>query len=167
MKIDLVIISAILVMLVFLPFVLIPLIQSRGNKSLQKKFKEEVSKLNLTTDIIETWNQNMLGIDSAQKKLLFVQKLEEEFIMEFIDLSLVKQADINFLNSRPIGHHKNEELKKVILDLSLYNAEDKKSIVLYDNDLNYNQDLEVMNAEKVKGHIQKLILSRPVLKRTA
>lgn len=167
MKIDLVILSLLLVFLVFLPFILIPLIQNRGSKNLQKKFNGEASRLNLKTDIIETWNQNFIGFDSAQKKLLFVQKLEEDFIVEFIDLDGIKQSDLKLQHSQPVGQKKEEQLQKVILELTVQHTEEKKTIVLYDYDLNYNQDLEVKNAQKVNDHISNFIKSRPVLKRTA
>lgn len=167
MNIDLVILSLLLVFLVFLPFILIPLIQNRGSKNLQKKFHAEASMLNLKTDIIETWNQNIIGIDSAQKKLLFVQKLEEEFIIEHIDLDRLKQSELKLQYSQPVGHKKEEQLQKVILIITVQHTEEKKSIVLYDYDLNYTQDLEVMNAQKVNNHINKFINNRPVLKRTA
>lgn len=93
MKIDLIIISAVMVLLVFLPFYLLPVLQMRGSKKISQLFKKEAAKLNLNVDIKESWNLNLIGIDSAAQKLLVFQNHDEVNIQHF-DLKEVKQTEL-------------------------------------------------------------------------
>lgn len=167
MNIELIIISVLLVSLVFLPFILIPLVQNRGSKNLKNKFRDEALRLGLNTDLKENWNCNFIGIDSAQKKLLFVQKIDEAYISEFVDLSNVSQSRVVVTEIHKRSGKKEEtELQRVDLEFTFYGQE-KKLVNLYDSDTNFTQDLEVKHAEKWNGHISSFINSRPLLKKTA
>lgn len=167
MKIDLIIISVILVLLVFLPFYLFPLIQNSGNKKIQKIFRKETEKYGLNIVLKERWNVNLIGIDTAQRKLILVQHLDDRFLTEFIDLRGVNQSKV-VVTTIPVKKDGKTEnvLQRVDLEFSLLYHDEKKLVNLYDYDLCYNQELEIMHAEKWNAHIQKYISSIP-LKKTA
>lgn len=167
MKIDLIIISVVMVLLVFLPFYLLPLMQLRGNKKMSNMFKNESNRHNLKLDIKESWNLNMVGIDSAAQKLLVVQSYEEVKIHLF-DLKTVKQTELLVSNIPVVKNGKTENiLQRVDIVFSFYTKEEKEILSLYDYDLNTYQDFEVKNAEKLQIHLQRSVISHPVIKRTA
>lgn len=168
MKIDIMIVSVILVLLVILPFFLLPLIQMRGNKKLQKKFLEEALKLNLNIDLKESWNLNVIGIDSVQKKLLLVQQQRDLYVSECIDLSSMQSSRVIIATSQVKRNRKPEEvLQRTDIEFSPNYGEEKKLLNLFNHDLNFVQDLEVKHAEKWNSLVQKYLSSRPYLKRTA
>ena len=168
MKIDIMIVSVILVLLVVLPFFLLPLIQMRGNKKLQKKFLEEALKQNLNIDLKEIWNLNMIGVDTVQKKLLFVQQQKDGFVSECIDLSRMQSSQVIITTSQIKRNRKPEEvLQRTDIEFSPNYGEEKKLLNLFNQDLNFVQDLEVKHAEKWNSLVQKYFSSRPFLKRTA
>ncbi len=168
MKIDFIVISVLLVTLVILPFVLLPLIQNGGSKKLQKKFREEASRLNLNIDIKESWNQNIFGIDSVQRKMIFVNSSEEIVQIHTIDLNRVKQSSVA-VTTTPAnkGGKKEEHLQRIDLEFLLSSPEEKKILSLYHYDINFTQDLELKNAEKCNSQIQNILITQPYFKRTA
>lgn len=168
MKIDLIVISAILVILVILPFVLIPYLQNGGNKELQKKFREQATWFNINPDITQQWNLNLAGIDSVQKNFLLVQLLDTGFVVEHVDLQKVKKSQVILTyNPMVVNGKKEEVLKRIDLEFSHLYQEEKQLVNLYDYDLNYVQDLEVKHANQLQETIQKFLVSQPVLKNTA
>lgn len=168
MKIDLILVSTILVVLIFLPFVLMPLLRNSDRKKLNKKFREEEKNHKLNTQLKENWNQNYIGLDLTEKKLLFVQKSEEDFVVEFIDLKLVNACKpfIEEINIQKDGKTESV-LRRVNLEFSFKNSEIKKSINLFDYDLHFTQDLEVKHAGKWANLINQQLSIQSVLKRTA
>lgn len=168
MKIDLIVISVILVTLVFLPFILFPYLQNSGNKKLNRKFREEAAKLNLNIDLKEKWNLNYIGIDSVQKKLLLVQRTDEQFQVEIVDLTKVKDSKVNITHFQGENHGKIEtKLQRVDLEFTFHYTSEKQLVNLYDYDLNDNQDLEVKHAEIWNSNIKNHISSQRILKKTA
>lgn len=168
MKIDLIVISALLVILVILPFVLIPYLQNGGNKKLHKKFREQATWFNLNPDITQQWNLNLAGIDSVQKKFLLVQNLDHGFVVDFVDLQKIKSSKVVITYLPMLVNGKKEEvLQRIDLEFSHRFNEEKQLVNVYDYDLNYTQDLEVKNANSLQETIQKFLVSQPVLKRTA
>ena len=168
MNIELMLVSAILVVLIFIPFVLLPLLRNSDRKKLEKKFREEEKNYNITTQLKENWNQNYIGLDLTEKKLLFIQKSEEEFVVELIDLKLVNSCTSNIEELTIQKEGKTESLlRRVNLEFSFRNSGLKKSINLFDYDLHFTQDLEVKHAEKWAELINQQLSSQSVLKRTA
>lgn len=168
MNLDLILVSAIMVVLIFLPFVLLPLLRNGDKQKITKKFREEEKKLNLNIQLKENWSQNFIGMDLTEKKLLFVQKSEENFIVEVIDLKLIKSCSplIEELEVQKDGKSQSL-LRRVSLDFSFKNSVLKKSITLFDYDLHFSQDLEVKHAMKWADLINQQLTIPSVLKRTA
>lgn len=168
MKIDFIIISGILVIICFLPFILFPLLRSREEKSLQKKFKEEASALSLNMSFFLRWNSNLAGIDILKKHFLFIQKTENDFAIHHIDLNKVSQIKMTpyFVEIR--AHKKIEEILSRI-DLEFFESYSATPVMvtIFDKDLNYSQDLEIKNAQKLVTELQKYLKVQPVLKRSA
>lgn len=168
MKLDFMLVTTILVVLIFLPFVLLPLLRNNDRKKLIKKFLEEERNYNLNTQLKENWSQNYIGLDPTEKKLLFVQKNETGFVTEVIDLKLVAACTpiIEELDAQKDGKTQ-KTLRRVILEFSFKNSGIKKSINLFDYDIHFNQDLEAGHANKWANQINLQLSNQSVLKQTA
>lgn len=168
MKLELILVSAILVVLIFLPFILVPLLRNGDLKKIAKKFREEEKKHQLITELKETWRQNYIGIDLTAKKLLFVQKSEEDFFVEVIDLKMVASCVplIENFDVQKEGKTQNV-LKRVSLEFSFKNSLEKKLINFFDYDLHFSQDLEVNHSKKWAAIVNQHLIGDVLLKRTA
>lgn len=167
MKTILIIISIVMVLLVFLPFYLLPILQLRGNKRNSQIFKKQTSKFNLNIDVKSSWNLNITGIDSAAQKLLVIQT-HEEVQVRYFDLKEVKHTELLISTIPVIKNERTENiLQRVEFEFSFYTKEDKEILCLYDYDLNTYQDFEVKNAGILHKHVQQLVMAHPVIKRTA
>lgn len=154
-------------MLVFLPFVLLPLIQNSDKKKLQKKSAEESSKYGLNLDLKENWSMNFIGIDSTQKKLLWIQKLENDFITVCIDLSRVRSTKLIISEiDKKINGKPEKVLERIDLEF-LFFDEEKKMLNFFDYNVFYNQDMEVAHAKKWNELIQKQLIQPKYLKKSA
>lgn len=168
MKLDFILVAAILVVLVFLPFVLLPLLRNSDLKKLTKKFSEEEKNHHLNTKLKDNWNHNYIGLDLTDKKLLFVQRFEEDFVVEVIDLKLINSCKpfIEEINSQKQGKSGNS-LRRVNLEFTFKNSQLRKSINLFDYDLHVTQDMETMHAVKWADLINQQLNSQSSLKQTA
>src|SRR5690606_27272440 len=108
MKIDFVVISGILVIISFLPFILFPLIQSKEKKNLKRKFKEEALRSGLNISYLHTWNTNIAGIDILKKQFLFVQKPDMDFMVQHVDLNKVNEVEL-------VAHNGEATLQKRLI----------------------------------------------------
>ncbi|SFG22159.1 MULTISPECIES: hypothetical protein [Salegentibacter] len=168
MKIDFIIISSILVIICFLPFIIFPLIANKEKKNIINRFKEEAQKLGLNISYELLWNNNLAGVDVEKRQFLFVQKTEMNFEIRLINL--IKMGDIKI---RPQTHTykiqgKPEEiLTRIDLEIYEQNSLDFQVITLFDHDLNYNQEFELNNAQKLALELRKYLSTQPYLRRTA
>lgn len=168
MKIDIITISIIMIGCVILPFFLFPLLGYLGNTRLIKRFDQEAKRLKLNMDQKESWNQNVIGIDFNQKKLLFVQKRENNFIVEEIDLQRIEKSFmVHSKSSVNVNGKIRDVLQRIDLELSLNSVNDKKILTLFDSSFNSSQDLEIVHAEKWNKLIQKNLPLNAYFKRSA
>lgn len=168
MKIDMNIISVMLIIISIFPYFLLPYLQYRLDKRLKVKFQQEIKNHRLNLDMEDSWNLNIIGADFKQNRLLFVQRTDETFCVEIMDLSKVRDCTIRPEFFKYISRNKEENiLQRVNLEFSL-KYEDKKIVWnLYDCDVNYSQDLEMKHAEKWCSIIREQLTAKPILKHTA
>ncbi len=168
MKIDFIIISGILVIISFLPFILFPLLIIKGEKKFKRKFKEEASRLGLNISYELKWNNNRVGIDVLKRQFLLVQNFSTDFIIRQVDLNKVCQIKLVTNNTEfKLQDKLMQTLSRVDLEFFENNAAGFITVNLFDYELNYTQDLEIKNAQKLVAELQKYLSSQPVLKRTA
>ena len=168
MKLDFIIVSGILVIICFLPFILSRIFANTKKKQLGRKFKEEALKLSYNITFKLLWNTNIAGIDILKRQFLFVQELENEFIINHIDLNKIGQI-------RLLPHYAKYSLHNKLvstlsrLDLEFYenNTSGLLTVNLYNYDLNYTEDFELKNAENLVLELQKYLNAMPILKHTA
>ena len=167
MKIDFIIISSILVIICFLPFILFPLIGKKEEKSIKNRFKEEALRLGLNLSYELHWNTNRAGIDILKRQFLFVQKIDMDFEIKQVDLNKVSEIKMQTQTVKVKQHGQRVEILSRI-ELEFYGDNYLPVIVkVFDHDLNYNQDFEIRNTQKLVAELQKYLIAQPVLKRTA
>ena len=168
MKIDFIVISSVLVFISFLPFILLPILGAKDKKNLFKSFKETSLKLGINSSYILQWNANIASIDILKKQFLFVQRPENEIITHHVNLTQVKEVKMT-INTAEYKLQKKVMQSLSRVDLEFFNHNSKKPVIVnvFDNNLNYTEDLEIKNAQKLLVELQKYINAQPLLRHTA
>lgn len=168
MKSEIITIALIMISCVILPIFLLPVINYLERKRLLSIFTAEAIKNNLNLEQKEFWNLSMLGIDPVQKKLLFVQKRNDSFSIDLIDLLDVKEIKLMPVSIRSRKYRKNGSLlKRIDLQLTFLSSKGVKFLNFYDSRLNQYKEMEFSHAEKWNGLIQKYVPTQTFLQRIA
>lgn len=168
MKIDFIIISGILVIISFLPFILMPILGMKNQKNLTRTFREESLKLGLNISFKLQWNTNIAGIDIMNKHFLFIQRLDNNLKIKHIDLNQVNEVKLVTKTCEfKVKEKFRQSLSQVDLEFYQPNSEVPVTVNLFDYDLNYTEDLEIKNSQKLLVELQKYVNAVPVLKHTA
>tara|TARA_R100001369_G_scaffold32700_1_gene57360 strand:+ start:3669 stop:4175 length:507 start_codon:yes stop_codon:yes gene_type:complete len=168
MKIDFIIVSGILVILCFIPFILLPFLVSTKRKNLRRKFKEEALSLSINITFKLIWNSNIAGIDILKKRFLFVQEPDSDFLIHHVDLTKISQVKILSHYEEYSSHNKPvKNLTRVDLEFYENNTAVPLTVNLFNYALNYTQDYEIKNAEKLVMELQKYSNAITILKHTA
>jgi hypothetical protein len=168
MNIDFIIVSGILVIICFLPFILCRSIVNAKKKYLGRKFKEEALRLSYNITFELNWNTNIVGIDILKKQFLFVQELESDYIIHHIDLNKISQVKLLSHYSKYSLHNKLvQTLSRLDLEFYENNTSGLLTVNLYNYDLNYTEDFEIKNAENIVSELKKYLNVMPILKHSA
>lgn len=157
MNLELVIISLILVASVFVPFFIIDFSGKSGIKQMRKLFKLEQVKCNLKLTEQENWGNTFIGIDSVQKKMLFMKFVEAEPTVYLIDLSRIQSCEVESKVEIIKTKIKKESiLQKLNLKITSIGANNFEDILnFYDAEGIYGEDFEMARAEKWKAIVKK------------
>lgn len=167
MKLDILLVDFGLVAAVFVPYLLFILLGQKEERALKNKFSEEVKNNQLQLDEKDSWNNNILGLDRAKGKILFVQKRKSGVAVEIIDLKEVRTCEIyREIQTVKIEDRTEEILQKLGLNLKLYSGT-QKMLSLYNCEDTYSQDYELKHAEKWNRTINALIAFRPTINSAA
>ncbi len=147
------IVSLILVGCVFIPFFLFNAAGLGERKKRRSTIKQLVAKNNLNVTEYEHWGKRYLGIDTAQRKALFVTNFQAQDRVQLLDLDIIKSCQIG--EKRKLTKAKGRQeliLEKLNLEVVLKNGH---SIFLdfYDHTDTDTEDFEVKRAEKWKAII--------------
>lgn len=168
MNLEMLVVNIAVVSIVFVPYLIFIIIGQKEARKLSSKFKEEAGRHNLKISERENWNQNILGLDVSKQKLLFVQRRNDEFLVELIDLSPVKLSRLAVDSKEAMVNEKKENvLQRIDLELINYNMQVKHMICLYDSELNFSQDFEMRRAEKWNKLINNCLSLKPVFQKVA
>ncbi len=102
MEISSIITGVVVAALIFVPFLLMAYSGNKDVKLLEKIFNETGEKENLKFAVKEKINDTLVGIDSAQNKVLFVKVIKGKSEIELINLAKIKS--LSFVC--PVPHHK-------------------------------------------------------------
>ncbi len=152
---SLILISSILVAGVFLPFFLIDRTGWYDSKKRMNQYKLAIAKNKLNITQKEYWGNSFIGIDTAQKKLLFMKVGESGNTVELLDLNRAKECRIvNTMKYAKMKTKKESLLMRLDLEVSFV-GNDQPIAVLNFFDMNdiYKEDFEQQRGEKWKALI--------------
>lgn len=168
MKIDFIIISGILVIISFLPFILMPILGMKNQNNLTRTFREESLKLGLNISFKLQWNTNIAGIDIMNKHFLLIQRLDHDLKIKHIDLNQVTGVKLVTKTCEfKVKENFRQTLSRVDFEFYQPNSEIPVTVNLFDSDLTYTEDLEIKNSQKLLLELQKYVNAATVLKHTA
>lgn len=155
MKTEIITIILVMFSCVLLPFTLLIINNFLDEKMLKKKSATEAKRLKINSIFKEKWKHTILGIDPLQKKLLFVQKRNNCFCIEYIDLEHVKEIRLNEVSFQS-RKYKNKEalLQRIDLELVLDSNERSRILNLFDSILDTYTVMEVSHARQWNSLIQ-------------
>ncbi|NKI25429.1 hypothetical protein HCG49_02505 [Arenibacter sp. 6A1] len=150
MNTSLLLISGILVLCTFLPFLLFNKAGKSDIKIMSKQFKQVAEEANLKLDVKENWGNSMIGIDKVQNKLVFSKIKDGVPLTQLISIHEIDKCEIiTKTKLKRINSKRESVLEELYLELS-FKAQDKNNVVLgfYDNQDIYGEDFEVKRAQK-------------------
>ena len=156
MKIDMILVFAIVVGLVAVPYALFILFGSGNSKKIEKQIKEEAKKNNLNINHSEKWSSRYLSLDTVANKFLFSRTRGEELEHQHIDLNTITRIVVlEDRTSKRIDGKMHDTLEK--LSLEFISKENAQSIVInfYDSTLDATQNYEMNRLNKWKELIEK------------
>ena len=167
MEIPMIIVSLILVGSVFVPFYLFNAAGQNECKRLKTKMQQIITKNSLTINESEIWGITHIGIDSVQKKLLFLKIYPTENSIQLLDLCTVKEFQI--VEKRKVvktGNRKERVLE--LLDLQVFlKTGDVLMLNFYDLVEDQGEDFELRRIEKWKAILNGHLLYSPLKKKAA
>ena len=156
MKIDMILVFAIVVGLVAVPYALFILFGSGNSKKIEKQIQEEAKKNNLNINHSEKWSSRYLSLDTVANKLLFSRTRGEELVNQHIDLNTIARIVVlEDRTSKRIDGKMHDTLEK--LSLEFISKENAQSILInfYDSTLDATQNYEMNRVNKWKELIEK------------
>ncbi|AUC21995.1 hypothetical protein BTO15_07730 [Polaribacter sejongensis] len=156
MDLGTIIIGVICIALCALPFVLTNRNKKNKEKEILNSLKEFAKQHDSEITEHEISECYAIGLDKTKHAISFLQKTKDQVNLQFIDLSTIKNSEINNI-SKSIG--KNETtLDKLNLKLNVI-GKNKPSIVLefYNSDINFQPGNEFDSIEKWNKIINSLL----------
>lgn len=157
-------ICLVLVGLVLIPFFL--LVKTK-DKKMTDKVKDLIIQNNLKIYESENWGNSYIGLDSNQRKILFLKKTESDCIWQLLDLTAIADCQLN--EKRTVLKIRNKKeflLEKLDLDILLKNG-DTLVLNFYDSEDYRTENFELARAEKWRTKLIWYIFNTPTRKRAA
>ena len=152
-------ISALLILAIFISFLLFNKAGVDFVKSMTQKINEEAKNNGLTITQQEYWANNYIGLDTENRKLLFMKFLDTETQKTVVHLDDVIKCEVmqNIKNIKRNG--KNEPLLlQLDLKISIINsAKEQETLNFFDINLVSKEDLEMKRAKKWVSIINSFI----------
>lgn len=168
MQTSFIIISAILVALISVPFLLINSLGKSGTRKLRSIYKQLADKHQFKTTDKEGWGNSYIGIDGTQNKLIFLKLKGSEVSEEFVNLYLVKGCEIRETTDVIRTNHTRETvLVSIDLIFSFSNGRDLLVFNFYDRESGYQEDYERLRAERWKKIIADAMAFNNIAKKAA
>jgi len=167
-----VIVCLTLVALVFIPYFLFIAAGKSESKKMKAKINHVIVSNNLNISTSETWGHRYLGIDTVQRKLVFLKSIDiedqpSEDLVQLLDLDTIKSCHIAELRKPiKIGERKEVVLEKLELEILLKNG---TNLILpfYHMDDEQMEDWELQRIEKWKAVLMEQSSKTVDLKKAA
>ncbi len=159
MDIFFIIISALLILAIFIPFLLFNKAGVDFVSSMTQKIDKEAKNNDLTIAQQEHWANNFIGLDTEKRKLLFMKFLETETHTIVVHLDNVIKCEV-MQNMKDIKRSGKQEslLLKMDLKISIINSTKEHEVLnFFDINLVSKEDLELKRAKKWVSIINSFI----------
>ena len=157
MDTEIIVISAILVALVFSPFIWTAASGKTKNNKTRKQLEEMARNEGCTVSSSDSTKNFAVGLDEKAEKIFFFRTDTDGEVKDCVDLLEVKSCRIEKEYDNP-GNSKTGSLEKVILMLSLQNfSRDKASFTFYNASKTWQLQNELDLALKWESTIKERI----------
>ncbi|WP_100610370.1 hypothetical protein [Confluentibacter lentus] len=163
MKTSLIVISALLVLSVFVPFVLFIYKGAKNTISIKKQSSLLIKDNGIVYSAKEIWRKNFIGISSDNKVLTYIHFKKEVPFVTNISLIELKECHI-------VGNYKNSANKAISiknLDLELvFKSAGKPNLIInfFNIDDDLSEDFELQRIENWQSLIKKAIVEPHMVK---
>ncbi|WP_229797257.1 hypothetical protein [Arenibacter certesii] len=164
-----ILISALLVLAVVIPFLILNSSGKGEAKTISKRIKEFAKESHLRLDVKEGWGNRFIAIDKTQKILVFSKMVNGEVVINEVALGQVEKASIQ-MSTKMMKSNSGKENVLQRLDVEItYFAHHEKPVLLnfYEIEQIYSEDYELKRAEKWKGLIEEVAKTATVGKKVA
>ncbi|PKQ45646.1 hypothetical protein [Confluentibacter flavum] len=156
MKTSLVIISALLILSVFVPFAIFIYNGAKNTMSVKKQSQLLIKNNGIIYGAKEIWRKNFIGISTDKTILTYMHFKEDKPLIRNISLRDIKQCNI-------IGNYKNSTnkavaLKNLDLELVYYSSQPNTLINFFNIDNDLSEDFELQRIENWHAHIKNAIV---------
>ncbi|MFI0429829.1 hypothetical protein [Mariniflexile sp. HMF6888] len=166
MKTSLVIISTLLVLSVFLPFILFIYNGTKNAVSIKKQANVLIKNNGLVYNLKEVWRKNFIGISNDNKIITYIKfNSDKSSVINNINSNDIKQC--NIIKSYNNGANKSLSLKSLGLEF-IYKSSTRPNLIItfFNIDDDLNEDFELQRIEKWHVLIKKAI-SEPQMAKIA
>ncbi len=168
METSFIVISAILIALISVPFFLINALGKSDTRKLRSHFKKITIMHNLTPTAKEGWGNSFIGIDEARMKMIFLKINGVDIQEEIVNLYTVKGCEVKETTEAIRTNHSRETiLVRVDLLLSFGNGQEPLSLSFYDRESGFQEDFEHDRADRWKKKITDALAFQSVPRKVA
>lgn len=148
MNTSLILISTLLVLSVFLPFLLFIYNSAKNTKSIKYQANELIKNKDITYNAKETWRKNFIAISNASNIITSIQ-FGADTSQIIIDINLNDVKACNIIKNYSQGTNKSPSLHNLGLEF-IYKASGKPHtpIPFFDIDEDLTEDFELQRIEK-------------------
>ncbi len=151
MKIDMILVFAVVIGLVAIPYIALILFGAGSTKKVSARLKEEAALQNIKLEQKEFWNSREIAVDTQKKQVLFGQLIDKNILVQQVDLSTINRISIQEqVVTKKIDGKIQHTLEAVALELSAKDNQPSTYINFYDSGLDAAQNYEVQRARKWK-----------------
>ena len=155
MKIDMILVFAVVTGLVAIPYIAFILLGSGRTKKLSTRLKDEAKLKGLNLEQKENWNSREIALDTQKGQLLFGQLLDDTVTVQHLDLNTVSRILVHeVVVSKKIDGKHQQTLEAVNLEFISKTAEASRMLSFYDSEIDPAQNYEVKRAKKWKELIE-------------
>lgn len=162
-----VIVCLILVGSVFIPFFLFNAAGKKTAKKIGIKVKEVIAKNNLNISDSETWGDTYIGMDTNQRKFLYLKFKASENLEELVDLDTIDTCQIAEKRKVVKVNDKKELILEILALEILQKNGDNLLLNFYSMNEDRTEDFEHARAEKWKAILNSHTSKVPFDKKAA
>lgn len=159
MNLSMLLVSALLVLLTIVPFVILNKSGHGDLKIMNKEVKALMTQAKLKLDLKESWGNSFIGLDAANRTLVFAKVFDGIVALDKIDLNEVLHTKIIKKSHMAKTNNKKETvLERIDLEIKfLDESRGHKVLNFYDIESIYIEDYELRRAEKWNAAINGAI----------